>query len=612
MHDFAAEPGWTAAPPTPDEGQRLNELYRLHILDTPPEERFDRLTRLVAEWLDVPICLISLVDERRQWFKSVVGLDVRETPRVYSICAYALHERELLLVEDTHAEPRFAANPLVRGEPHVRFYAGAVLRGANGLPVGTFCVIAHEPRQLTELQRSQLLTIARVTEALLVQQEQMQNLQRHVHHFAYADPVTGVANRRWFYKRAISVLGQPGAPPQLCVWLEVDRNEDLALGAGPRVASTLLRSIARRMQQAMPEGTLLARWELAEFALLVPLASATQIESVLDDLLRVFDAPFVVGEQRFQASARMGVSVFPLDEQVPDEVLRKAWETCRTITPADHARVRRYSPEVRARFTERFDLLQRLREDLAAGALQLAIQPKISLATGDVVGGEVLCRWHSQVLGPVSPGVFVPLAEEHGLIDQLGGFVLERTLRQLAEWQAEGLEPVRLAVNLSSHQLRDLALPRQVQRLLEEHGVDPRWLGLEVTESAFIEDPERATRVMQALRARQVELALDDFGTGYSSLSYLQQLPLDLLKLDASLVRRIAEQPRDAALVRNVITLAHDLGLSVVAEGVEEPAQRDVLCQLRCDQLQGFLFARPCPPAEFASRWLGRGESPAG
>ena len=263
-----------------------------------------------------------------------------------------------------------------------------------------------------------------------------------------------------------------------------------------------------------------------------------------------------------------------------------------------------FTPAMNAAASERMELERDLRMALICGQYELHYQPQIDAANGQVAGVEALIRWRHPERGLVPPLKFIPIAEETGAIDAIGAWVLEEACRQLAAWHAQGIERLRMAVNLSAHQLRSTELLTQVQGAMEKYGIRAGELELEVTESAAMQDPERAIGRLEALRALGVVLAIDDFGTGYSSLAYLKLLPIDTLKLDRAFVRDIEIDENDAAISAATLALAHNLGLKVVAEGVETEAQREFLTAHQCDFLQGYLFGKPEPAPTLTERWL--------
>ena len=266
-----------------------------------------------------------------------------------------------------------------------------------------------------------------------------------------------------------------------------------------------------------------------------------------------------------------------------------------------------YTAELTRTAEERFRLESALRQALRRDEFVLHFQPQVSVQTGGIVGVEALLRWHHPELGLVAPGSFVPLAEDTGLIEGIGAWVMREACRQVRGWMAEGLPALRVAVNLSGREISALPLTERIAATLCETGLDPSLLELEITEGSMMANLEAAVGALNAVKALGVTLALDDFGTGYSSLNYLRRFPIDRLKLDASFIRQIAHDEIDQAIARAAIELGHGLKLGVVAEGVETPAQLEVLRTNGCDAYQGHLFAAPLPPEELGA--LLRAES---
>jgi EAL domain-containing protein (putative c-di-GMP-specific phosphodiesterase class I) len=260
-----------------------------------------------------------------------------------------------------------------------------------------------------------------------------------------------------------------------------------------------------------------------------------------------------------------------------------------------------YAPEMDRRVHETLEMESDLRSALERGEFLLYYQPKVDLASGQIDGTEALLRWQHPQRGLVAPGMFIPLAEETGLILPIGEWVLATACAQVRAWQLQGLAAVPVAVNLSARQFRKVDLAEMVHRVLRESGIPPRLLELELTESMIMREPQAAAATMQQLKALGVKLALDDFGTGYSSLNYLRRFPVDYLKIDRSFISDAASDPSAAAVATSIVAIAHSLGLRAIAEGVETREQLDFLRACGCDSFQGYYFSRPVPAAEFAA-----------
>ena len=307
----------------------------------------------------------------------------------------------------------------------------------------------------------------------------------------------------------------------------------------------------------------------------------------------------------------MGIALFPDDGEEPSTLLKCADAAMYSTKAHGRNSFEFFSPAMTAIATGRLELERDLREALQSGQFELHYQPQICAADDRVCGVEALLRWRHPVRGMVSPLTFIPVAEETGIIQPLGLWVLDEACRQLAAWRREGIDGVRMAVNLSAQQLRSPDLIGEVRAALRRHGLGHGDLELEVTESTAMTDPERAIGQLKALRDLGVHLAIDDFGTGYSSLAYLKLLPIQTLKLDRAFVSDIETDENDAAISAATLALAHSLGLTVVAEGIETEGQSEFLRRHGCDVLQGYLFGRPEPGPGIRARWRARGEDPA-
>jgi EAL domain-containing protein (putative c-di-GMP-specific phosphodiesterase class I) len=316
----------------------------------------------------------------------------------------------------------------------------------------------------------------------------------------------------------------------------------------------------------------------------------------------VLSEPYPVDKLAVECTAVAGVAVTGVEPtRNPDDLLQRADMALRSARGAE-ATVRSYLPSMGQLLVRRFQLVTQFRQALDTGQVDVHFQPQLALPTRQVVGVEALVRWQHPEFGMLDPAEFVTLVETTGLIDPLTDYVLDRSLAQCRSWLDHGMS-LSVSVNLSVRNLADAAFPRRVTDALTRHGVPAELLGFELTESAVMTDPERALPVLRALHALGVRIAVDDFGTGYSSLAYLRRLPVDEVKIDKSFVLGLASDLGDLAVVRAIIELGHSLGLSVVAEGVEQDATRDQLVEMGCDVAQGFLISRPLTPDRFDA-WL--------
>jgi diguanylate cyclase (GGDEF)-like protein len=412
-------------------------------------------------------------------------------------------------------------------------------------------------------------------------------------HLARHDGLTGLANRRLLTAQVAEHV-RSGAPGAL-VLLDLDRFKEVNDALGHSVGDELLKQVAVRLDGA---GDLVARLGGDEFAVflrtLPPGVSADQLGR---RVAAAFEEPFLVGGVLLDVDASIGVALTPQHAQDAEALLQRA-DVAMYAAKNSHTLVAEYDPAADVGSLEGLSLLGELRTAVGGdGGLHLLYQPTVSLQTDEVVGVEALLRWQHPTRGLVPPADFIPLAERTGLIAPLTEHVLDLALRQCRAWVDAGLR-LPVAVNLSARNLLEADLPVRVASALERHGVPAQLLVLEITESAVVEDPVRAEQVVRALVAQGVRIAIDDFGTGYSSMVWLTRLPLDCLKVDRTFVADLDTGGPGAVIATTSIRLAHDLGLRVVAEGVETAEQLERLRALGCDVAQGFLLARPMAPEQ--------------
>ncbi|MDO8960403.1 MAG: bifunctional diguanylate cyclase/phosphodiesterase, partial [Rhodocyclaceae bacterium] len=328
---------------------------------------------------------------------------------------------------------------------------------------------------------------------------------------------------------------------------------------------------------------------------LAKLAAAGDALPVAGKLLDALAAPYAIGGRTLHSGASIGVAMFPADGADGATLLKHADAAMYHAKGQGRANIQFFDAAMGVRALARLELEADLRGALEAGQLGLHYQPQVAAADGRIHGFEALLRWRHPVRGFVSPADFIPVAEESGLIEPIGAWVLDTACRQLAAWRAQGFTGLCMAVNLSARQLRTADLAHRVQAAIDRHGIPPGALEIEITESVAMDDPERGIARLNDLHRLGVTLAIDDFGTGYSSLAYLKLLPIHVLKIDRAFVRDVETDPNDAAICAATVLLAHTLGLKVVAEGIETAAQRQTLGGQGCDYLQGYLFGRPAP-----------------
>lgn len=421
--------------------------------------------------------------------------------------------------------------------------------------------------------------------------------ERKLERLAYYDTLTQLPNRVLLQQR----VGQALRKQQhfALLLLDLDRFKQVNDSLGHHVGDRLLVQVAEALNMRMGKTDTLARFGGDEFVVLMECYQHPEwVARLAVQLLTIFDQPFLLNGQEFYLTASIGISMYPEDGETVDALLRNADVAMHQSKASTRNGYRFFESAMLERVAGDLRLENALWGALARGELQLHYQPQVSLDDGSLLGVEVLLRWEQPALGPISPGVFIPVAEDIGLMPQLGKWVLEQACQQLLAWDSQGLRIPRLAVNLSIRQLETSDFLDGVLTLLANSGVNPQRLQLEVTETLLMRGTGEAMTSLRTLRERGVSIAIDDFGTGYCSLSYLQRLPVDELKIDKSFVENLPGQPGDALITRAVIGLGRSLGLRVLAEGVETAEQAAFLRQEDCHAAQGYLYGRPLPPQQ--------------
>jgi diguanylate cyclase (GGDEF)-like protein len=425
-----------------------------------------------------------------------------------------------------------------------------------------------------------------------------------VEHQAHYDLLTNLPNRSTFHDRLTVALAQATRNRKMLavLFVDLDRFKTIVDTLGHAIGDQLLRGVAERLSASLEEGDTLARLGGDEFVILLP--QINRADRAVRAAQRILDAikpPFHFNQNELHITMSIGITLYPYDGEDADTLLKNADTALYRAKEQGRNNYQLYTPAMNARAFERLALENSLRKAVERKEFFVYFQPQVDVATRAVVGVEALLRWQHPDLGIVYPSEFISIAEETGLITQLGEWVLRTSCAQNRTWQKSGLPPMRVAVNLSARQFQQQDLVESVARILKETGLEARWLEIEITEGIAMQNPDYSNVLLQGLKNMGVHVAVDDFGTGYSSLSYLKKFPIDTLKIDQSFVRDITTDPNDAAIANAVIVLAHSLKLTVIAEGVEHPEQEAFLREHHCDIIQGFLFSSPLPAAALES-----------
>lgn len=597
-------------PIPPNEDERLEELHSLRLLDTAAEERFDRYTRLIADLFDFPVVLVTLVDKDRQWFKSNCGLDFNETEREVSFCAHAITEAGVFIVADARKDPRFNDNRLVTGPPHIRFYAGCTVHGPSGLPLGTLCVVDCKPREFDQRKCEQLKQFATMVEREIAYDQELDNLRASIEYKAYYDPLTGLANKRLFRHRLQSLLGmRQHEGGHLAVALfNVGGLRYVNQAFGISTGNELLREVAERLERAAPAEMEPAHLGGGRFALVLPVGcdDVEAIDDLLAPIRESLDRPHYAGEREHFIKFRIGVSVYPEHAHSADELVERAETAAHEREARTASDTQHYDPTHTLRVSERLHVETRLKRGLEEGNFRFEYQPIVSLTEGCMCAAEALIRWDDEDVEDTSPSLFIPIAEQAGLILPMGEWIVEAIASQIRHWSDanDGWE-VPVTMNISPPQLQQHDFARKLLDEIERFNVESELVRLEVTEHSLVLDTQRVRDNLETLAEAGIRCLIDDFGTGYCSVAYLGRIPVSGFKIDRAFLRGVPSDSHDVAITRTLLAMARSLEFDVVAEGVERGEQLEFLLQEGCPNAQGFLLARPMTPDDIPGQ-VGR------
>ncbi len=424
-------------------------------------------------------------------------------------------------------------------------------------------------------------------------------MEEQLRHQALHDPLTGLANRTLCLDRIDQAMRRAIRREHYyfaVVFLDLDRFKLINDSLGHRFGDMVLGESARRLSEQVRSLDTVSRFGGDEFVLILDeLSSPGEAIRIVKRIRKAMATPFIFNSNEVQTTTSFGIVLSPIGDISPADVLQNANIAMHRAKEAGRNRFKVFTEKMLENAVAQMSLENDMRNGLQKGHFHVEFQPIMDLTGSDLMGFEALARWDHPTRGPVPPSEFIPLAEESGFILQLGEWILREALQTLATWRKDtlGAKEIYMSVNLSSKQFARMELDKVILGALKDAGLPPRCLKLEVTESAIMDHPESALRILNRLRKLGISFSIDDFGTGYSSLSQLQQLPVDTLKVDRSFISRMKTDPENMEIVKAVIALAHSLDLEVVAEGVEEPEQVCSLLNLKCECVQGFYFHRP-------------------
>jgi diguanylate cyclase (GGDEF)-like protein len=510
----------------------------------------------------------------------------------------------------------------------VTLITSIVMLLASSLIFGVFRKLLIKPIQelstaANEIGRGQLLipidihSNDEIGELATTFREMGQNLHHYheqVRYVAYHDSLTGLPNRLMFkdYLNRATAEAQRGMQGLAILFLDLDNFKRINDTLGHQSGDKMLKAFADRLSRHLRETDILshasgdeasrviARLAGDEFTILLPrTGDPGEAQKVANRILKTLLEPFVISTHELYISASIGIAMYPEDGETASELLKNADIAMYHAKKLGRNNFQYYSKKLNEASAEKLKIEGRLRHALENNALELHYQPQVNLATGQVLGVEALLRWEDSKLGSVPPDVFIPIAEEYGLIVKISEWVIVEACRQAKLWTTAFNMPVTMSINISAVHFNGRNLEAAIASALEDTGLNPGYLELEMTETSILQDLNQASVTLDKFKSMGLQLALDDFGTGYSSLSYLMRLPFDRLKIDQSFIRNLKTETKGAAIVSAIISMSHSLGMSVIAEGVEEAEHMQALLQMRCDQVQGYYISRPLPADKF-------------
>ncbi|MBI2305885.1 MAG: EAL domain-containing protein [Rhodocyclales bacterium] len=589
----------------------LSQINRTIVRTEDPLELYAAACRIANEDGGFALAWVGLLDPASRRAVPVAAAGAATLPQLkgfvtaldeVSPTEHAVRDGHPFVVNDTLDDPRMAAWRRMTEAWGVRSGGSFPIR-LEGEPIGAFNVAASEPNCLNDREINLLVEVADdLSFALDVirRDEKRIAAESKMRYLAYYDPQTGLPSRTLFEEQLAEACSAAAGKTVAVLIADLRRYHGILQLLGPGAGQEIIRALAARLEAVQP--TLpVARIAESMFAVMLREPAGLDVaEELAWQIHHALAEPLHAEGQEVFIEPFVGIAVSPQDS-TPADLLKHAMQAATDTAHDTASHCRFFIPEMDDGSRRRLNLGTALRRALERNEFILHYQPQIDLASGHVIGAEALLRWQRPGHGLIPPYNFVPLLEESGLIGPVGEWVLHEACRANKNWQQAGLPALRIAVNVSARQFHEYDIRALVRRTLDATHLDPRRLELELTESVVLQNTDGVIRTMRELNGDGLTHALDDFGTGYSSLSYLQRLPVARIKIDRSFVTHITSNPNDAAIARAVVGMAHSLGISVIAEGVETEGQLGFLNGIGCEEIQGYYFSRPLPEEEFAT-----------
>ena len=593
--------------------RRCAAIDRYDILDTPNEPEFDEIANLAAAVCEASFAAISFVCEDRQWFKSEVGLGVHQTPLSVSFCAYAIRQPDIFVVTDARRHPLFAHNPLVTGDPKLRFYAGMPIQAADGTPIATLCVLdsVARPAGLTEIQQLTLRVLGRQVEAQL---ELRRSIKERDHRaaeqraaanalqwIATHDSLTHLGTRALFHSQLALALknADRNGTGVAVILIDVDHFKQINDSLGHDAGDAVLCAFASRLRDVVREGDTVARLGGDEFGIVLTSVKARKhLATIVESLNMRLREKLEFNGRLIECRASIGVAVYG-EHANSAEALIKCGDLALGVAKMKRGCAVDFHPDMETDFEREINMTALARLAISDDRVFPYYQPKVDLVTGELTGFEALLRW-DQVTGHLGlPHMIAPAFLDTELALIIGDRMMNLVLDDMQKWVAEGLNFGQVALNTCAGDFAANDFAERLLAALKVRGLSPRLIEVEVTESVFLDRGSHyVLRALATLAKRGVRIALDDFGTGFASLTHLKKFPVHVLKIDQTFVSGLGKSADDAAIVRALIGLGASLGMETVAEGIETHEQASFVRTCGCNIGQGYLYGAAQPAAD--------------
>ena len=597
----------------PFELLRQCALDDLKILDSEPNTRFDRFTKLAASIFNVPISTISLVDNNRQWFLSKQGLDVCETSRGYSFCGHAILKEEIFVIEDASKHPDFKNNPLVIKSPYIRFYAGAVIRDNMGLPLGTLCLISNVKKSFPQSSRDQLIELSQLLRDEIIPNSNSMLDRSKYQLQAQIDPITKGFSENSFVEINDRYIRQKTYSSQAYIILiDVTNLNSINTFLGRVIGDETLAKISNIIHEKISDfqNITIGRTDNNQLCTIIDSdvfgISENEIVKKISELFK-----FQVSSEYGQLKPIISIGMSWLNG---DDSVINLMDQCKfAISDLNNFNTSEYATFLDKTSSENYlkycQIAVELQEAIDQSRLHLMFQPQVDVKKYCLSGLECLLRWTHNTLGIISPLDIFRIAKRINLVSKLDRWIISAAISQISIWNNSDSHFVNIAVNINAETLLEEDFVVWISSLLNTHEVAYGQLNIEILESSVFENLTNVQYAMHKIKKLGVKFSLDDFGTGYSSFAQLQSLDVDFIKLDKSLISNLDDKNPNNSMVSYIIKMAKDIGINVIAEGVETQQQLSILENIQCNQVQGFLTGRP-QTIEQIDQWIKDSEYP--